>query len=59
MDKRVVRMLAEKPNMDYAGSNVNLVITSSYMVLSVMESGEVCHFYTVVHLLMLNYFFSH
>jgi len=35
-------MLAEKPNMDYAGSNVNLVITSSYMVLSVMESGEVC-----------------
>lgn len=34
-------MLAEKPNMDYAGSNVNLVITSSYMMLSVMESGEV------------------
>ncbi|XP_054719110.1 SHC-transforming protein 1-like [Uloborus diversus] len=41
VDKRVLRMLAEKPNMDYAGSNVNLIITSSYMMLSVMESGEV------------------
>ncbi|KAG8181653.1 hypothetical protein JTE90_017011 [Oedothorax gibbosus] len=41
IDKRITRMLAEKPNMDYAGSNVNLVITSSNMTLSVMESGEV------------------
>ncbi|KAF8771785.1 SHC-transforming protein 1-like isoform X1 [Argiope bruennichi] len=41
VDKRITRMLAEKPNMDYAGSNVNLVITSSYMTLTVMESGEV------------------
>ncbi|KAG8171743.1 hypothetical protein JTE90_008362, partial [Oedothorax gibbosus] len=40
IDKRITRMLAEKPNMDYAGSNVNLVITSSNMTLSVMESGE-------------------
>ncbi|GIY96678.1 SHC-transforming protein 1 [Caerostris extrusa] len=40
-DKRITRMLAEKPNMDYAGSNVNLVITSSYMTLTVMESERI------------------
>ncbi|XP_013775445.1 SHC-transforming protein 1-like isoform X1 [Limulus polyphemus] len=41
VDKRISRMLAEKPNMDFAGSNVNLTITSSYLSLIVMESGEV------------------
>ncbi|XP_015784894.1 SHC-transforming protein 2 [Tetranychus urticae] len=40
-DKRIFKMLAERPNMDNAGSNVNLEITSSYLKLSVMETGEV------------------
>ncbi|XP_042900393.1 SHC-transforming protein 1 [Parasteatoda tepidariorum] len=41
VDKRICRMLAEKPNMDFAGSNANLVITSACMNLSVMESEEI------------------
>lgn len=41
VEKRVTRMLADKPNMDYAGSNINLTITSSYLNLTVMESGEI------------------
>lgn len=41
VDKRLLRMLAEKPNMDHAGSNVNLIITSSYLSLTIMESSEV------------------
>ncbi|XP_022248555.1 SHC-transforming protein 1-like isoform X2 [Limulus polyphemus] len=41
VDKRISQMLAEKPNIDYAGINVNLTITSSYLSLVVMESGEI------------------
>ncbi|GFT87948.1 SHC-transforming protein 1 [Nephila pilipes] len=41
IDKRLVKMLAEKPNMDHAGANVNLTITSSYLNLVSMETGEV------------------
>lgn len=43
-------MLAEKPNMDHAGANVNLTITSSYLNLVSMETGEVsyCYLYCVL-----------
>ncbi|XP_053210973.1 SHC-transforming protein 3-like isoform X2 [Panonychus citri] len=40
-DKRICKMLADRPNMDNAGSNVNLEITSGYLKLSVMETGEI------------------
>ncbi|XP_074600614.1 SHC-adaptor protein isoform X2 [Brevipalpus obovatus] len=40
-DKRICKMLLDKPNMENAGANVNLTITSSYLNLSVMETGEV------------------
>lgn len=40
-DKRICKMLSDKPNMENAGANVNLTITSSYLNLSVMETGEV------------------
>ncbi|CAG2168738.1 unnamed protein product [Oppiella nova] len=39
-DKRITRMLADNPNMDNAGADVNLVITSSYLHLSVIETQE-------------------
>ncbi|XP_064474717.1 SHC-transforming protein 1-like isoform X2 [Ornithodoros turicata] len=41
VDRRLQRMLAEQPSMDFAGSNVNLRVTSSSLNLTVMESGEV------------------
>ncbi|GIY48708.1 SHC-transforming protein 1 [Caerostris extrusa] len=41
VDKRLLKMLAEKPNMDHAGANVNLTITSSYLNLVSMETGDV------------------
>ena len=40
-DKRICKMLSDKPNMENAGANVNLTITSSFLNLSVMETGEV------------------
>ncbi|CAL1265409.1 unnamed protein product [Larinioides sclopetarius] len=45
VDKRLLKMLAEKPNMDHAGANVNLTITSSYLNLVSMETGEVIAFH--------------
>jgi SHC-transforming protein 1 len=41
VDKRLLKMIAEKPNMDHAGANVNLTITSSYLNLISMENGDV------------------
>ncbi|KFM71165.1 SHC-transforming protein 1, partial [Stegodyphus mimosarum] len=41
VDKRLLKMLADKPNMDHAGENVSLTITSSYLNLISMETGEV------------------
>lgn len=41
VDRRLQRMLAERPNMDYAGSNVNLCVTSSCLNLAIMETGQV------------------
>ncbi|XP_054714847.1 SHC-transforming protein 1-like [Uloborus diversus] len=41
VDKRLLKMLSEKPNMDHAGSNVNLTITSSHLNLVTMETGDV------------------
>ncbi|CAN8029659.1 unnamed protein product [Ixodes persulcatus] len=40
VDRRLQRMLAERPNMDYAGSNVNLCVTSSSLKLSILETGQ-------------------
>lgn len=42
-------MIAEKPNMDHAGANVNLTITSSYLNLVSMETGEVSKFVQFYH----------
>ncbi|CAN8005603.1 unnamed protein product, partial [Ixodes hexagonus] len=41
VDRRLQRMLAERPNMDYAGSNVNLCVTSSSLNVAIMETGQV------------------
>lgn len=41
VDKRLLKMIAEKPNMDHAGANVNLTITSSYLNLVSMENGDI------------------
>lgn len=40
-DRKFFRMLADKPIMLNAGSNVNLTISSSFLNLTVMETGEV------------------
>ncbi|KAK4315659.1 hypothetical protein Pmani_013122 [Petrolisthes manimaculis] len=39
--KTISRILGERPVMEYAGSNVNLTITSTALTLSVLESGQV------------------
>lgn len=41
VDRRLQRMLADRPNLDYAGSNVTLCVTSSNLTLAVKESGQV------------------
>ncbi|XP_065301079.1 SHC-transforming protein 1 isoform X1 [Dermacentor albipictus] len=41
VDRRLQRMLADRPNLDYAGSNVTLCVTSSNLTLAVVESGQV------------------
>ncbi|XP_054160192.1 SHC-transforming protein 1-like isoform X2 [Oppia nitens] len=40
-EKRIHKMLADTPNMEFAGVDVNLVITSSYLHLTTIETGEV------------------
>ncbi|KAK8774649.1 hypothetical protein V5799_010819 [Amblyomma americanum] len=41
VDRRLQRMLADRPNLDYAGSNVTLCVTSSNLTLAIVESGQV------------------
>lgn len=41
IDKRLNRMLGETPNMEDAGANIHLVVTSSRLNLIVIESGKV------------------
>jgi len=41
VDRNICKMLSDRPNMHNAGSNVNLTITSSYLNLTVMETGEI------------------
>lgn len=41
VDRRLQCMLADRPNLDYAGSNVTLCVTSSNLTLAVKESGQV------------------
>lgn len=41
VDRRLQRMLADRPNLDYAGSNVTLCVTSSNLTLAVVENGQV------------------
>lgn len=43
-------MIAEKPNMDHAGANVNLTITSSYLNLVSMENGDVSAFQYILYM---------
>lgn len=41
VDKKVLKAIAEIPNMDHAGSNVNLKISSSSLTLTSLETGEI------------------
>ncbi|KAL5005069.1 hypothetical protein ScPMuIL_018525 [Solemya velum] len=41
VDKKINRMLGIHPGMQYAGSNVNLTITTDSLSLMVMESGDI------------------
>ena len=40
-NSRIQHLLGERPNLLFAGSNVNLSITTDGLVITVMESGEV------------------
>ncbi|XP_074649704.1 SHC-transforming protein 1-like [Tubulanus polymorphus] len=40
VDKKVTRFLGDRPSMLYAGSNVNLTVTTESLILTVMETGE-------------------
>lgn len=41
IEKNVLRAIAEDPNMDHAGSNVNLNISSSKLTLTNLETGDI------------------
>uniref|UniRef100_T1J823 SHC-transforming protein 1 n=1 Tax=Strigamia maritima TaxID=126957 RepID=T1J823_STRMM len=41
VDKKIAKMLGDKPDMEYAGSNVNLHVSSSHLKLIVMETQEI------------------
>lgn len=41
IDKKLTKMLGEKPILQYAGSNVNLTISTECLNLMIMESGEI------------------
>lgn len=41
MERKVLRAIAEKPNMDHAGSNINLTISSCSLALTVLETGQI------------------
>ena len=38
---KISRFLGDEPNLGFAGSNVNLTITTESLTLMIMESGEV------------------
>lgn len=40
VDRKIARMLSERPNMEHAGTNIHLIITSSHLKLCAMESNE-------------------
>lgn len=46
-------MLGEKPILQYAGSNVNLTISTECLNLMIMESGEVIQSYKLFIKLIL------
>lgn len=39
---KITKLLGEEPSLAFAGSNVNLTITTDALTLMVMETGEVC-----------------
>lgn len=41
VEKKVYRAIGDKPIMEHAGANVNLTVSSSSLVLTAHESGEV------------------
>ncbi|CAL1541389.1 unnamed protein product [Lymnaea stagnalis] len=41
IDRKLAKMMGDSPHMQYAGSNVNLTITTGSINLMVMESGEI------------------
>ena len=41
VDKKITKLLADMPNMQYAGSNTNLTITTDSLSLVIMETGDV------------------
>ncbi|XP_041366256.1 SHC-transforming protein 1-like isoform X2 [Gigantopelta aegis] len=41
VEKKILKMIGDNPYMHYAGSNVNMTITTDTINLMVMESGEI------------------
>ena len=50
IDKRF-RMLSDTPRLENAGENVNLTITSSFLNLTIMETGKVSYLLLNFHLI--------
>ncbi|XP_014673396.1 PREDICTED: SHC-transforming protein 2-like [Priapulus caudatus] len=40
-DKRICKMLGDRPNMQHAGSNINFTVSTDNLSLVIMESGEI------------------
>ncbi|XP_052120369.1 SHC-transforming protein 1 isoform X2 [Frankliniella occidentalis] len=50
VDKRVLKAIGERPIMDDAGTNVNLTISSSHLILTALETGRVLATHSMPHI---------
>lgn len=41
VDRKVLRAIADKPCMEHAGTNINLIINSTSLALTNFETGEI------------------
>ena len=50
VDKRVLRAIGERPVMDNAGTNVNLTVSSSHLILTALETGRILANHSMPHI---------
>lgn len=41
MDRKVLKAIADKPRMEHAGANINLIISSCSLALTMLDTGSI------------------